>query len=52
MHVLTIVYVYTSITVIEYVYYVWVLLGFSFIMWTVSVLGYKTAKTINQSCKR
>lgn len=52
IHVLSIVYVYTSITVIEYIYYVWVLLGFSFIMWTISVLGYKTAKTISQSCKR
>lgn len=51
MHIFSIVYIWTPIKIIEYIYFVWVILGFAFIMWVISILGSKTAKTISQSCK-
>lgn len=51
MHLFSILYVYTNISVIEYVYYAWVLLSISFVMWLVAVLGHKTCKTIDSACK-
>lgn len=51
MHIFSIIYVYTPITTIEYIYYAWVLMGCSFVMWVASLLGHKTYKTIHQSCK-
>lgn len=51
MHVFSIIYTWTPIKIIEYIYFVWVILGFAFVMWVISILGYKTYKTIGQACK-
>lgn len=51
MHIFTIMYLYTDITFIRYLYYMGVMGMFTFIMWVASLFALKTAKTINQSCK-
>ena len=50
-HVLSILYIYTDITTLQYVYATWIFSVISLILWTISVLGYKTFKTIHQACK-
>lgn len=51
-HLVSISYLYTELTQIEYTYIILTLSTFSLVCWTISVLGYKTYKTIHQSCKR
>lgn len=51
MHVFSIIYVWTPIKIIEYIYFCWVILGFAFVMWVIPILGNKTAKTIDQACR-
>lgn len=52
MHTLTILYIYTNITLLFYLLGVWIFSGISLVCWTISVLGHKTYKTIHQSYKR
>lgn len=50
-HVFTIIYIYTNITTLEYIYLTWSIMSISLVLWTISVLGHKTYKTIHQACK-
>ena len=52
MHIFSIVYVYTPISLIEYIYAMWVLCGISFVLLTIAILGRNTYKTIHQACIR
>lgn len=52
MHVLSIVYTYTPITFIEYIYVFTILSMVSLVVSTVSILGCKTSRAIRQAYKR
>lgn len=52
LHLYTIFYLYTDITIKTYLYLAIVLSLLSLVCWTISVLGHKTYKTIHQACKR
>lgn len=51
MHALSIVYEHTGFKYVLYLYSGWVLGAFCFVCSVISILGYKTANTINQACK-
>lgn len=52
MHVMALVYQHTGFEYVPYLYSIWVLGVFCFVCSVISILGYKTANTINQACKR
>lgn len=52
MHIISIIYHYTPISLINYLYIVWVISAMALVVSTISILGYKTYKTINSACKR
>lgn len=52
MHILSIIYTFTQISLVTYLYFIWIICILSFVLLTVSVLGLKTAKLIRQSYKR
>ena len=52
MHIMTLVYLYTSVTVISYIYGITIMSMFALILSTAAILGRKTAKAINQAYKR
>lgn len=52
MHIMSIIYLYTPITVIEYIYALTVLSMISTVASTAAILGHKTYKTIHQACTR
>lgn len=52
LHLYTIFYLYTDITIKTYLYLAIVLSLLSLVCWTISVIGHKTYKTIHQACKR
>lgn len=51
MHLLSIIYEHTGFEYVLYLYSIWVLGAFCFVCSVASILGYKTANTINQACK-
>lgn len=52
MHVMSLIYEHTGFEYVLYLYSIWVIGAFCFVCSVVSILGYKTANTINQVCKR
>lgn len=52
LHILALIYIYTEITIIQYIYIIWISSVFSLVCWTISFLGHKTYKTIHQACTR
>lgn len=52
MHVFTIIYLYTDIKLLWYIYTTWTICALSLVLWTASILGKKTYNTIHQSCIR
>lgn len=51
MHIFTIIYIYTDITFLQYIYYFGVMCMLVFITWVISLFTQRTACLISQSCK-
>lgn len=50
-HIMAIVYIITPMSAMSYIYSIWIFSTLSLVLWTISVLGHKTYKTISQACK-
>ena len=51
-HTFSIIYLYININCKWYIYICWMMSILSLVLWTISILGYKSYNTIHQSCIR